>query len=955
MRRTAGASSAHAGIGMNRNDLAAAARPSTGAAADTLLGIIAGMLAELRPGAAARPVQLDDRIERDLALDSLSRVELAARIERAFDVRLPDDAALAAQTPRELLEAIVRARPGRRTPSPAFAPLPPAPPVAGAPDDAATILDAFRWHLARHPEREHIRLIDGDDTLETLSYAQLWAAASEVARGMRERGIGRDDAVALMLPTGSAFFHAFLGAMIAGAVPVPMYPPLRWSAIEEHVRGRAAILDNSLARMLVTVPEAMFVGRIARAIVPALREVVTVDDLRAGDIGADAAPRAGSDVALLQYTSGSTADPKGVVLTHDNMLANIRAMGSAAGVSSSDRFMSWLPLYHDMGLIGAWLATLYFAIPLALMPPASFLARPARWLRAIHRCGATISAGPNFAYEIAASKVDDADLEGVDLRAWRLAFNGAEPVREATLERFAARYARYGFDRRALTPVYGLAESTLGIAFPPLDRGPLVDRIDARALARDGTARPPGDGTGAVLDVVSCGAPLAGHEIRIVDGAGREVAERVEGRVEFRGPSATAGYFRNPAATARLFHGDWLDTGDVGYIAGGELFLTSRAKDLIKRGGHNIHPYDLEAAVGDIPGVRKGCVAVFGATDRAGGTERVIVVAETNATDAAARDALRERIVALGAVHLNGPPDEMLLVPPRTVPKTSSGKIRRAACRELYEQGLLTAPRRAVWMQLARLVVQAATAAARRMARALAHAIYGCYAWIVAAVITIGGLPLLALARDPRTRLRVARVAARALLRGCGIPLVVDGLEHLPAGKPAVVVANHASYVDAVVLVAALPTDVRFAAKRELARVPIVGTVLRALGTHFVERVDPFAGAEDTRELAAAVARGETLVLFPEGTFSRVPGLRAFRLGAFAAGAAAQVAVVPVVLRGTRSVLRESRWLPVRGPVSVRVQPALMPAGRDWSAAVLLRDRVRAAMLRECGEPDLAR
>ena len=313
---------------------------------------------------------------------------------------------------------------------------------------------------------------------------------------------------------------------------------------------------------------------------------------------------------MLQYTSGSTGDPKGVILSHDNLLANIRAMGRAAAVTSSDRFVSWLPLYHDMGLIGAWLATMYHAVPLVLMPPTSFLGRPSRWLWAIHRYRATISAGPNFAYEIAASKVRDDDLIGLDLSSWRLAFNGAEPVRAATLERFAARFAPYGFDRRALTPVYGLAESAVGLTFPPLGRGPLVERIDEGVLAREGRATVSSDTAISALEVVSCGRPLPHHEIRVVDDGGREVPERIEGRIEFRGPSATIGYHRNPDATAKLFRGDWLDTGDVGYIAGGELFLTSRAKDLIKRGGHNIHPVRSRSrrgrCAGNTQGLRRG-------------------------------------------------------------------------------------------------------------------------------------------------------------------------------------------------------------------------------------------------------------------------------------------------------------------------------------------------------------
>ena len=938
--------------------MSATARPSTDARSplrdgERLQEIVATMLRELRPGAPPRGVRLTDSIERDLGLDSLSRVELATRIERAFGVRLPDRLATSARTLRDLLDAIERAEPGGATaaPPPIQAPLPRA--VSGLPEDAATIVEAFEWHLERHPDREHIALLEGDEVRESLSYARLWSDAGDVARGLADAGVGRGDAVALMLPTGSAFFQSFLGAMRIGALPVPMYPPTRWTEIEEHVRGRAAILANSLAKVLVTVPEAMFVGRLVRAELPQLASVLSVERLRGSRTGREPPP-ARSDIAMLQYTSGSTGNPKGVVLSHANLLANIRVMGRAAAVTSTDRFVSWLPLYHDMGLIGAWLATMYHAVPLVLMPPTSFLARPSRWLWAIHRHRATISAGPNFAYEIAASKIADEELAGLDLRSWRLAFNGAEPVRAATLDRFAARFGRHGFDRRALTPVYGLAECTLGLAFPPLDRGPLVDRIDARALARDGVARPATADAPATLDVVSCGGPAPGHEIRVVDEAEREVAARTEGRIEFRGPSATAGYYRNPDATAKLFHDGWLDTGDVGYVAGGELFLTSRVKDLIKRGGHNIHPYDLEGAVGDIPGIRKGCVAVFGTTDHAGGTERVVVVAETNRSDAAERAALRDRIAALATVHLDGPADEILLVPPRTVLKTSSGKIRRAACRDLYAKGLLDAPRRAVWQQLAGLAAKALAVRLRRIASAIAQVAYGLYGWLVFSVLSIGGAVAFALLSDASARHRFVHRLARWVVRMMAIRVSVEGLERLPADKAAVIVVNHASYADAIVLAAVLPATVQFAAKAEFARTPLLGYVLRRLGAHFVERIDAARGVEDTRELAAALRGGARIVMFPEGTFSRAPGLAPFRLGAFVASAEVDVPIVPIVLRGTRSLLREHRWLPIRHPVEVSILPTVMPAGRDWSAAVRLRDQVRGAMLRVCGEPDLA-
>ena len=591
--------------------------------------------------------------------------------------------------------------------------------VAGTPVDAITILEAFRWHLDRHPDREHITLLDDNAATETVTYRRLWIAATETARGLEAQGIARGDAVVIMLPTCREFFEVCLGAMLLGAVPVPMYPPLRWSQVEEHVRGRAAIMANCSAPILVTVPEAMILGHILRAELPTLRAIVTPKSLRQGGGPVDTPAIPGAETALLQYTSGSTGDPKGVVLSHSILLANIRAMGQVSGVHSRDRFLSWLPLYHDMGLIGAWMGTMYHAVPLVLMPPTSFLARPARWLWAIHRHRATISAGPNFAYDFVASKVRDAELVGLDLSSWRLAFNGSEPVRAETLERFAKRFARYGFDRKALTPVYGLAECAVGLAFPVLGRGPLVDRIERQALARDGLAVPSAGDPQETLEIVACGRPIPAHELQVVGAGGAVVPERTEGRIEFRGPSATLAYYGNPEATAKLRRGDWLDTGDLGYIADGEIYITSRTKDLIKRVGRSIHPHDVEAAIGEIPGIRKGCVAVFGTLDRNSGTERVIVVAESSIAASAQRTVLQNRITETAALVMNGAPNEVWLVHPRTVPKTSSGKIRRAACRELYEKDLLAAPRHAIWVQFARMELRAAQMRIRRGWRAL--------------------------------------------------------------------------------------------------------------------------------------------------------------------------------------------------------------------------------------------
>ncbi len=922
------------------------------AAERRLIGLVVGVLAELR-GGAAPPVSLDDELERDLGIDSLARVELVLRIESEFAVHLPEKLAAQARTVGELLQALLAAGP-RRAPETAVVAEAPLLPVRGEPQAAATLLEALQWHAERHGQRTHITLIEEPEaTVGTMTYGELVAQSRALAAALRSRGLERGQAVAIMLPTSRAFFPAFMGVLLAGGVPVPIYPPSRWSQIEEHLRRQARILANCGAPILLTVAQAQPVARLLQLHVPTLRHVLNAAELlftRETFLGISTSP---GDVALIQYTSGSTGQPKGVVLTHANLLANIRAMGAAIQASPRDVFVSWLPLYHDMGLIGAWLGTLYFGVPLVLMPPQDFLARPSRWLWAIHRYRATLSAGPNFAYEILAAKVPGDELRGLDLSRWRIAFNGAEPVRATTLDKFAERFAPCGFDRRALTPVYGLAECAVGLTFPPLLRGPLVDRIDAAVLAREGRASSVPSGAASGMRVVSCGQPLPGHEVRVVDPTGGEAPERVEGRIEFRGPSACTGYFDNPEATAGLIRDGWLDTGDVGYMAGGELFVTSRVKDLIIRGGQHIHPYDLEEAVGALPGVRKGCVAVFGAADPASGSERVVVVAETRETGERERRELRRRIATLAETQLGVPADDIALVGERVVLKTSSGKIRRAACRELYERGLLGAPQRPVTLQLVRLALAGTLTSTRAFGRLLAVVLYGVYAWLVFALLAAAGTAVL-LALPVRHARRWSRAVARAFVSLSAMPLRVEGLQNLAGALPAVVVTNHASYADAVILTAVLPQELRFAAKAEFAGHPVVGPLMRRIGVRFVERFATLQAIEDAHAIARAVAAGESPVLFPEGTFTRAPGLRPFHLGAFAAAAESGRPVVPVSLRGTRSVLRDGSWLPRRRAVQVVIHAPLVPRDTGWTEVLRLRDEARRAILADCGEPDAA-
>jgi len=921
-----------------------------------LLELLRLLSRELHPEGTFEQFGLGDSLERDFGLDSLARVELAARIERDFGARLPDEAFSEAETPRELLRYLSsapRAQAGGGAAVAAAAPRP-AEAVEQAPLTVQTLVEAFDWHVQRHPERVHITLYGEHETPEDITYRGLADESRAFSAGLAARGIGPGERVALMLPTGREFFVAFYGALRAGAIPVPLYPPARPAQLEQHFKRIAGIVTNCGAVLFVTFEQAKPFAQLLHVQSATLRHVASVPEVLAADGAAPAHRAAARDTAFLQYTSGSTGSPKGVVLSHANLLANLRAMGAAARVSSTDTFVSWLPLYHDMGLIGACLGAMLYAFPLVLMAPLAFLARPARWLWRVHRHRATITAGPNFAYELCLTKIRDSELEGLDLSSLRLAFNGAEAVSPDTVERFCERFARYGLRREAITPVYGLAESSLGLAFPPLERGVLIDRIDRAAFQSLGVARRAREGDPLPMRIVSCGGALAAHSIRTVDAGGREVGERAQGRIQFRGPSATAGYFENPEQTARLYQEGWLNTGDLGYLAGGELYITGREKDIIIRGGHNIHPQELEEAAAEVKGVRRGGVAVFAAGDARTGTERLIVLAETRE----ARPEERARIVAEInhlAVDLIGlPADEVVLARPRTVLKTSSGKVRRAACRTLYERGELGTGERPPWLQLTRLALEAAGVRARRGLRHWTEVLWGVRAAAAFGLLAPVAWSLLALTRDETRARRIARGGARLLLRLCGALPRVEGAERLGAEPQAIVVTNHASYLDGFVLTAALPPRTVFVAKSELAGQRIAGTVLRRLGSVFVERVDVVRGVEDRHALERRARGGVAPLIFAEGTFRREPGLLSFRMGAFVAAAAAGLPVVPVVLRGTRAMMPDGIWFPRPAPLEVLVCEPIRPDGSDWHAAIRLRDRARQAIYERLGEPDAA-
>ncbi|EXJ14540.1 AMP-binding protein [Imhoffiella purpurea] len=916
--------------------------------ADRLLELLRAFARESRLPEPPEGIGLDTRLESDLGLDSLSRSELIARVERGLGVRLSDQA-LTAATPADLLRmAEIGATQGdTRT---AAAPIAADAGDLQAPAEARTLLETLDWYRRRAGERTHILYYDGDDGPHPIRYADLALGASRVAGRLTRAGIARGARVAVMLPTGPDYFFSFFGILAAGGVPVPIYPPARPQQIEDHLRRHARILDNAGTSFMITVPEARTIAKVMQVQVGALREVLTLEGIGTETPLDDWAVPDADDIAFLQYTSGSTGDPKGVTLSHADLLANIRAMGEAVAIRPDDVFVSWLPLYHDMGLIGAWLGSLYFGVPLVSMSPLAFLARPGRWLQAIHRHRGTLSAAPNFAYELCLTRISDAQLEGLDLSCWRRAFNGAEPVSAETLRRFTERFAACGLRENALAPVYGLAEAAVGLAFPPVERGPRVDCIDRVRFAGSGYALPVGCEDPDVMEVVACGRPLPGYRVRVVDGEGRELPERHEGLLQFQGPSATRGYYRNPQATARLIRDGWHETGDRAYLAGGDIHLSGRVKDLIIRGGRNIYPYEVEQALGELPGIRNGCVVAFAAADPRQGSERLVIVAETKEHDPGRRAALQQRARELATDVLGLPPDEIVLAPPRAVLKTSSGKLRRVDTRERYLAGkLFEGPPRPVW-QLVRVGLSGLRQRLARLARDLPGRLYAYYAWALFYLLAPGFWIAGILAPTLKLRWSLARSGLRLLAGMTGMQLHVSGREHLEGLEhPFVLVANHQSYLDAAVLVLALDRPVSFVAKRELTANPIVGRYLARMGTLFVDRFDPQRGSSESAQLSAALERGAGLVLFPEGTFREQPGLLPFRMGAFAVAAQARVPLIPVAIHGTRARMPGDSFRPSPGKVDLFIGAPLIPQGGDWQTAVDLRESARAFIARQAG------
>jgi acyl-CoA synthetase (AMP-forming)/AMP-acid ligase II len=417
-------------------------------------------------------------------------------------------------------------------------------------------------------------------------------------------------------------------------------------------------------------------------------------------------PRAGGDLALVQFSSGSTVDPKPVALSHAGLAAQVDSLVVLVGPTEMDVLVSWLPLYHDMGLIGCLLGAVSYPGPLVLIPPEHFLARPALWLRAMARHRGTISAAPHFAYAFAADRVRDADLAGLSLASWRIALDGAEPVTTGALRRFADRFAPFGLDPGALMPVYGLSEASLAVTFSPPGRPPLAERVDPASL-RSGRVTP------GEREVVSVGLPIPGVEVEVRGEDGDALPERRLGHIHVRGPSLMQGYLGDPAATSRAIRDGWLDTGDLGFHAGGELFVHGRAKDVVIVRGANHAPEEFEACLAAVEGLRPGCAVAVGFLPEGGDGEELLLLAERTRAWRGDPDALAEVVREAVSSRTGVRPHTVRILEPGSLPRTSSGKMRRSEALRRFQAGKLLPPRKVNVLSLVREVLAGRLARAR--------------------------------------------------------------------------------------------------------------------------------------------------------------------------------------------------------------------------------------------------
>jgi fatty-acyl-CoA synthase len=563
--------------------------------------------------------------------------------------------------------------------------------------DVSTIVEALAAASSSSNATRGHTFLRADGSERTLSFVELDREARRVGAGLRGLGLTPGERVGLVIPDPETFVLAFLGAMTVGLVPVPMYPPPSMSKLDAYAETLSHVLDAAGASLLIA-PHTQLV------MLEPLMDALHVKNARPRTLDAENIPRAEpiehhaapDDIALLQFTSGSTSAPKGVTITHRQLAANARAIMEDGLDAHGDRDVgvSWLPLYHDMGLIGFVVAPIFTQVPVVFIPTSTFVRRPTVWLKTIHERRGTITFAPNFAFALATRSIQERHMEGWDLSCLRVAGCGAEPISADVMRAFADKFARVGLQAGAIMPAYGMAEATLAVTFGAIGGKLHVDRVSSAALKKghaEAIAHAPGDAdvpASAAVEVVGCGRPLRGFAVEVRDEHGRVAPPRTVGEIFVRGPSLAAGYYGDEARTRETFQEGWLRTGDLGYQADGALFVSGRKKDLIIINGRNYLPQDLEALASQVEGVRFGQVVALGVATGESRAEALVIVAET-ARPAAEHEALRQAIGAKINEATGLVTAEVVLIQRGTLPKTSSGKVRRSETKARLEEGTL--------------------------------------------------------------------------------------------------------------------------------------------------------------------------------------------------------------------------------------------------------------------------
>lgn len=563
----------------------------------------------------------------------------------------------------------------------------------GDPKHVAPTLTEAIARLA-HDDARGFVFVREDGSERFRSFRAIAEETRRRAADLHARGLRKGDRLAIVVPDPESFVLSFLGAVTAGVIPVPLSPQLSFkNAAAYHDTVAHVVRASGAKHLLVSDATRPFVEPVLARADMGLGALLDVETLGAKELPFEPVPIAPTDIAFLQFTSGSTSRPKGVVVTHRNLAWNSESfmIHGLRRDSSFDKGVSWLPLFHDMGLIGFVIGPLFTDVPVVFLPTASFVRRPRLWLDKIHEHRGTITYAPNFAYQLVTKRLKASELEGLDLSCLRHAGCGAEPIQAKTLRAFAEKLAPAKFDPSAFLPSYGMAEATLAITFVPSKTGLRTDSVDKGALGEGAALAASGE---AALELVNCGRPFPEHAIAIVDDQGRSLGDRQVGQILARGPSIAGGYFAEPELSAEAFKpgpdGElWLHTGDLGYTVAGELFVCGRIKDLVIVRGRNVYPSDLEWVVSELPDAARGTVVAFGV--EVDGEEQLVFAVEGLSSEAErVRDAIAHAVQASFSLATH----DVVVVPPGTLPRTSSGKPQRRKVKDMYLDGSLARARR---------------------------------------------------------------------------------------------------------------------------------------------------------------------------------------------------------------------------------------------------------------------